>query len=101
MERERYHTYVMEGMSQGRQKDLVGGGLIRSGGGWAAVRMLCKAEKFHKSDERILGDGDFVELGFSMIEISKRLEISLPTVSVSVQKVRSLSVTRAGALKRF
>jgi len=35
--------------------------LIRSAGGWAAVKAL-KKEKVHvKSDERVLGDGDFVE----------------------------------------
>jgi len=35
--------------------------LIRSAGGWAAVTAL-KKEKVHvKSDERVLGDGDFVE----------------------------------------
>ena len=37
------------------------GGLIRSMGGWAAVNSMRKAKIFEKSDERILGDGDFVE----------------------------------------
>jgi hypothetical protein len=38
-----------------------GGGLTRSMGGWAAVKSMRKANIFEKSDERILGDGDFVE----------------------------------------
>ncbi len=41
--------------------ELVGGGLIRSAGGWSAVRSLRKAGLFQKSDERILGSGEFVQ----------------------------------------
>lgn len=56
-----YRAFVSEGIDHGRRWDLTGGGLIRSTGGWAAVQTL-KKEKVHvKSDERILGDGDFVE----------------------------------------
>ena len=45
----------------GRRKDLTGGGLIRSMGGWQTVKSMRKAKIFEKSDERILGDGNFVE----------------------------------------
>ena len=34
---------------------------MRSAGGWSAVKMVRKSGLFQKSDERILGDGDFVE----------------------------------------
>jgi REP-associated tyrosine transposase len=40
---------------------LVGGGLIRSLGGWSAVRALRGMSERIKGDERILGDGGFVE----------------------------------------
>jgi REP element-mobilizing transposase RayT len=56
-----YHEYVAAGTKLGRQPDLTGGGLIRSAGGWAGVQQLRKAGSFQKSDERILGDGYFVE----------------------------------------
>jgi hypothetical protein len=59
--RRRYDEFVEKGISMGRRKDLIGGGLIRSMGGWAAVKSMRKAKMFEKSDERILGDGDFVE----------------------------------------
>lgn len=59
--RSRYHTYVAEGIELGRRPELVGGGLIRSAGGWANATSLRKAGVFQKSDERILGDGAFVE----------------------------------------
>jgi REP-associated tyrosine transposase len=40
---------------------LVGGGLIRSLGGWAAVKSMRGGAERIKGDERILGDGNFVQ----------------------------------------
>jgi putative transposase len=154
MARRRYRDYVAAGVGLGQRPELTGGGLIRSSGGWEAVRILRKTGVFEKSDERILGDGDFVtsalidanekmerkyamrakginldhlqhavanletirpeeligpgkvrkvtrarilfcywavrDLGFSMTDVSKRLRISLPTVSIAVQKGEKL-----------
>ena len=45
----------------GRKPDLVGGGLTRSTGGWSTVKALRKGVDRMKGDERILGEGDFVE----------------------------------------
>jgi REP element-mobilizing transposase RayT len=59
--RKRYVSYVKEGIDQGRRPELVGGGLVRSLGGWSAVKKLrLKGQDRIKGDERILGDGDFV-----------------------------------------
>jgi putative transposase len=58
--RRRYRAYVKEGIGQGRRPELMGGGLIRSLGGWARVRALPRGELRRKGDERILGDSDFV-----------------------------------------
>ena len=66
--RRRYHNFVEKGIAMGRRKDLTGGGLIRSMGGWAAVKSMRKAKIFEKSDERILGDGDFVDQVLSAAE---------------------------------
>jgi len=57
--RQSYSSYVKEGLSQGRRPELVGGGLIRSLGGWEAIKRMGKRERI-KGDERILGDSDFV-----------------------------------------
>ena len=57
----RYRAFVQKGIAEGKRNDLVGGGLIRSVGGWAAVKTSRKAKVLQKGDERILGDGDFVE----------------------------------------
>ena len=59
--RRAYRRFVNKGIDQGKRTDLAGGGLIRSAGGWAAVKALRAAKVFEKADERILGNGDFVE----------------------------------------
>ena len=59
--RRRYRVFVAKGVLGGRRPELVGGGLIRSSGGWEAVKVKRRAKLFEKSDERILGNGDFVE----------------------------------------
>jgi len=56
-----YRSYVNKGIAQGNRPDLVGGGLVRSMGGWSAVRALRRAGVFEQGDERILGDGNFVK----------------------------------------
>jgi len=59
--REDYLSYMKSGMDQGRRPELVGGGLIRSLGGWEAVKKLrLRGQDRIKGDERILGDGEFV-----------------------------------------
>ena len=56
-----YRQFVQDGIDQGRRSDLVGGGLIRSQGGWSAVKAMRRRGVREKSDERILGSGEFVE----------------------------------------
>jgi REP element-mobilizing transposase RayT len=56
-----YRQYVEDGIPKGRRPDLVGGGLVRSLGGWAEVRALRRRQERTLGDERILGSGDFVE----------------------------------------
>ena len=58
--RRKYREYVEEGIREGRRPDLVGGGLIRSLGGWEGVKGLGKWRGRFKGDERILGESEFV-----------------------------------------
>ena len=59
--RRRYCSYVEAGVDQGHCEHLVGGGLIRSLGGWAELKgMRLKGRNRVKGDERILGNTDFV-----------------------------------------
>jgi putative transposase len=55
-----YSEFVEKGAFEGKRPDLVGGGLIRSLGGWAAAKAVRRDNDRIKGDERILGDGDFV-----------------------------------------
>lgn len=56
-----YRRFVGEGVAQGRRPELVGGGLIRSLGGWAEVKAVRSREERVVADPRILGAGPFVE----------------------------------------
>ena len=56
-----YRNYVKKGIDEGRRPELVGGGLIRSLGGWSAVKALRRSGDRELSDDRILGSGEFVE----------------------------------------
>jgi REP element-mobilizing transposase RayT len=56
-----YRRFVAEGLGEGRRPDLVGGGLVRSLGGWSQVKSLRRRGERVLADERILGTGDFVE----------------------------------------
>jgi putative transposase len=59
--RKAYESFVKEGLKQGRREELTGGGLIRSLGGWTEARNALKGGVHVMSDERILGDSDFVD----------------------------------------
>jgi REP element-mobilizing transposase RayT len=59
--RRKYNVFVKKGISKGKRPDLIGGGLIRSTGGWSALKAQRRAKIYQKGDERILGDGNFVE----------------------------------------
>ena len=59
--RQQYRHFVEQGIAMGRRPELTGGGLIRSFGGWSAVKSMRRLREHVKSDERILGDSDFVQ----------------------------------------
>ncbi len=56
-----YREFIQEGINQGRRPELVGGGLIRSMGGWTQVKTMRFSGMRASSDERILGGGEFVD----------------------------------------
>ncbi len=53
--------FMNDGVARGKRDDLTGGGLRRSAGGWAGVLGLKKHKEYWRGDERILGEGQFVE----------------------------------------
>ena len=60
-DRRAYRQYIEEGVGQGRRPELVGGGLVRSLGGWSQVLSMRRHNERVLTDERILGSGDFVD----------------------------------------
>lgn len=58
--RQKYLAFIADGADQGKRSDLVGGGLRRSLDGVLPVSSDVD-EKRMVSDERVLGEGDFVE----------------------------------------
>ena len=67
-----YRRFMEEGIAQGRRNDLVGGGRVRSQGGWSqGVSLTGKKKKEMRHDVRILGGEDFV--GQILKEADKRL----------------------------
>jgi hypothetical protein len=59
---EGYREFIRDGLKMGKRPELTGGGLRRSAGGtWEAVRKLRRGRNYWRGDERILGDGGFVQ----------------------------------------
>jgi hypothetical protein len=58
--RHAYRAFVAAGRPEGRRREFQGGGLVRSAGGWAAVRALRQRGAPTVADARILGSGAFV-----------------------------------------
>jgi REP element-mobilizing transposase RayT len=59
--RRHYRRFIQEGIAQGKREELTGGGLLRSAGGWGALKSSRREGHHLKGDERILGDSAFVE----------------------------------------
>jgi putative transposase len=57
----KYLQFVSEGRDMAKDDRFHGGGLKRSAGGWSVVKAMLKNKEHWQSDERILGDGDYVE----------------------------------------
>jgi REP element-mobilizing transposase RayT len=86
--RKKYRAYVEQGIVLGRRPELVGGGLIRSLGGWKeARRMRLKGQNRIKGDQRILGEGDFVSEVLSESRESFNRKYELKTRGVDFQFV--------------
>ena len=76
--RKNYLAFVEKGFAQGHRPELVGGGLIRSLGGWSEVLASRRRDEKQAFDQRILGDGDFVKQVVSDLDdfVKKNLRMS-------------------------
>jgi len=85
--RRAYRKFVEKGVEQGKRHDLTGGGLIRSAGGWEAVKALKKEKVYQRNDERILGDGDFVSRVLDTAEEEMEKRYALQARGFGLEKV--------------
>jgi REP element-mobilizing transposase RayT len=91
-----YQAYIREGVGQGRRPELVGGGLVRSAGGWSAVKALRTRGIREKGDERILGGSDFVLQIVKEAEKRQKYQFSLAERIENAEKILSAECRKAG-----
>ena len=85
--RKAYRNFVEKGVNQGRRPELIGGGLIRSVGGWAVLSALRDEAVRVKGDERILGDTDFVEAVLKQADEQLQRRYQLKTRGFNLDRV--------------
>jgi putative transposase len=90
-----YHRFVEEGFSQGEQPDLIGGGLVRSKGGWSHVVSARRIGLKEEYDERILGGGDFVHSVMKEAEEKIRLQLRFRRTGITLAKIIDQECKRA------
>ena len=94
--RRRYRAFVEKGVAEGKRPELTGGGLIRSVGGWAAAKALRKANALQKGDERILGDGNFVETVLSEAKEAYERRYRLKAKGIDIDSIAHRAAQIAG-----
>jgi REP element-mobilizing transposase RayT len=92
-----YRRFVEEGIAQGRRPELVGGGLIRSAGGWSEVRSQRRRREPEQSDERILGSGQFVERVLAEAEARVQRQQAARRQGERVERVIAGTCKKSGA----
>jgi REP element-mobilizing transposase RayT len=75
--RKEYIEFMQQESRLGQQPNLVGGGLIRSAGGWSEVMSLRRRGNRQFSDERILGSGEFAQEIIDEADASVREKVPL------------------------
>ena len=99
----RYLRFLEQGIARGRRPELVGGGLVRSLGTWAEVVAVRGRGEKQVSDERVLGDGEFVETTLSEIDdlgrVNLRLGIKRRDLSSLAKRVCNVHEVSIGELR--
>ena len=106
--RRQYREFVEKGIEAGRRPELVGGGLVRSVGGWKKAKIFFKGQDRIKGDERIMGDIDFFQQVLDLCNELKsrqyRLEsrgVDLAQLAQGVAEYFNVSVDRLFAPGRY
>lgn len=82
-----YRAFMHEGVDQGRIRELTGGGLVRSKGGWSQVLSMQRRGQKEDFDERILGGGDFVHATLKEAEESQLRQMKARREGKTIQRI--------------
>ena len=89
-----YREFTAAGIEQGQRPELVGGGLLRSFGGWKGVMELRRGREKYRADERVLGSSSFIEEILKEVEIQEEVKskkVSLKTLISRIAKDMGIS----------
>lgn len=90
------NNFMREGVGQGQRKELTGGGLIRSQGGWSQVLAMKRRGQREGFDERILGGEDFVNKILKESEERQLRQIKHKHEGKTIQKLIEEECQRRG-----
>jgi putative transposase len=91
-----YEAFVRAGVSEGKRPELVGGGLIRSLGGWSQVLAVRRRGLKLAADERILGSGAFTEHVLATAARQEKETLRLARTVVELPTLSGRIVAREG-----
>lgn len=91
-----YQRFISQGFTMGQRPDLVGGGLIRSLGGWSQVISMQRKDGKVKSDERILGGSSFVQSILKEAEERQKRQLKIRLSGRTITNIISEECTKRG-----
>jgi len=95
-----YRKFMREGVGLGSQPELIGGGLLRSLGGWSQVIARRRSGNEEEGDERILGGGDFVHAILKETEERELRQLKLKRSGRTIQRIIDEECKTAGISPR-
>jgi hypothetical protein len=98
--RRNLNAHVRKWSARGRCHELTGGGLIRSSGGWRAVKEAYRDGIRIASDERILGSSEFVEATLKHAGELYERRIRMQSAGIDLSAVIAAACRYLGASKR-
>jgi hypothetical protein len=91
-----YRRFLREGVGQGTVKELTGGGLLRSQGGWSQVLALRRRGQKEDFDQRILGGGEFVNQILKEAEERHLRQLKHTRVGKTIRKIIEEECRKSG-----
>lgn len=93
-----YRRFIADGAGAGRKPELVGGGLVRSQGGWSEVLSMRRRSAKSVCDQRILGDSDFVRTLIDRMDERQRQNLRLLSARPAIDRICRQVCDRQGVL---